>query len=327
MLRLKGEPDDQMPDDARRDAPSAERSPREERTSADDGIDGSEIDYDEEPGRWSGLSDSLPLRGLGIAGATFVPTFLAVFVGLPYLLGAATPPRTAGEPPPVATVSPNASNDSSWSVASSIAQVLRGDGADRPASQPPATSTPPSAATSQAPEPPAQPVAPPVAPKVAPSQVGPVQPAPVQPAPAQPAKDPVPRERKQAQDTPSRPDPPATAGESNPTAASPALPPASPRVPEPERKATASRPAVEHRSAPEPRQASATPDPRPRAQSSRSAGDWTPAAAFADRDAASRLATSIERQGYPVEIRQDGSSTRPWVVWIGSQPSGGARRR
>jgi hypothetical protein len=55
--------------------------------------------------------------------------------------------------------------------------------------------------------------------------------------------------------------------------------------------------------------------------------DWTPAAAFTDRAAASRLASSIEKQGYPVEIRQDGSSTRPWVVWIGAQPSGGSRRR
>jgi hypothetical protein len=39
------------------------------------------------------------------------------------------------------------------------------------------------------------------------------------------------------------------------------------------------------------------------------------------------LASSIEKQGYPVEIRQDGSSSRPWVVWIGAQPSGGSRRR
>jgi len=56
--------------------------------------------------------------------------------------------------------------------------------------------------------------------------------------------------------------------------------------------------------------------------------DWTPAAAFADRAAAARLAASIEGQGYPVDIRQDASSTRPWVVWIGSQPkSSGGRRR
>ena len=60
---------------------------------------------------------------------------------------------------------------------------------------------------------------------------------------------------------------------------------------------------------------------------SRDGRDWTPAAAFTDRAAANRLASSIEKQGYPVEIRQDGSSSRPWVVWIGAQPSGGSRRR
>jgi hypothetical protein len=41
-----------------------------------------------------------------------------------------------------------------------------------------------------------------------------------------------------------------------------------------------------------------------------------PAAAFADHDAARRLAASIERQGYPVEIRREKSSEQPWVVWI-----------
>ena len=30
---------------------------------------------------------------------------------------------------------------------------------------------------------------------------------------------------------------------------------------------------------------------------------------------------------YPVEIRQDSSSSRRGVGWIGAQPSGGARRR
>jgi hypothetical protein len=51
------------------------------------------------------------------------------------------------------------------------------------------------------------------------------------------------------------------------------------------------------------------------------------AAAFADREAARRLASSIQQQGYPVEIRQEQSSSRPWVVWIGAQPRGGERRR
>jgi hypothetical protein len=100
-------------------------------------------------------------------------------------------------------------------------------------------------------------------------------------------------------------------------------------VPEPERKTTASKSVLEPKSVPAPRQAAATPDP-PRSQQAESRklpGDWTPAAAFADREAAVRLASSIERQGYPVEIRQEASSTRPWVVWIGSQPNGGGRRR
>ena len=55
--------------------------------------------------------------------------------------------------------------------------------------------------------------------------------------------------------------------------------------------------------------------------------DWTPAAAFTDREAAGRLAGSIKQQGYPVEIRQDPASSRPWVVWIGAQPRSGERRR
>ncbi len=69
-----------------------------------------------------------------------------------------------------------------------------------------------------------------------------------------------------------------------------------------------------------------TPVPRTSARDA-SGREWTPAAAFADRDAAGRLASSIQQQGYPVEIRQEQSSTRPWVVWIGAQPRGGGERR
>ena len=47
---------------------------------------------------------------------------------------------------------------------------------------------------------------------------------------------------------------------------------------------------------------------------------WLQAAAFADRDAAERLAASIERQGYPAKVRRDGTPPAPWVVWIGKQP-------
>jgi hypothetical protein len=88
-----------------------------------------------------------------------------------------------------------------------------------------------------------------------------------------------------------------------------------PRVPEAARTAAVPPPAPEPRAAAEPRRAPR--EPR----------EWTPAAAFTDRAAASRLASSIEKQGYPVEVRQDASSSRPWVVWIGAQPSGGSRRR
>ena len=49
------------------------------------------------------------------------------------------------------------------------------------------------------------------------------------------------------------------------------------------------------------------------------------AAAFADREAAARVVGSIRAQGYPLEIRVDGSPSQRWVVWIGAQPRG--RRR
>ena len=171
-----------------------------------------------------------PLRGLVIAAATFVPVFLAIFFGLPYLLGNTTTARTAGTPgpsPPVAATAPR---------------------------EPLERSSPIEPTTPRAPE----------------------------PAPAAPTTEPA------------RP---------------PALPPASSRTPEP------ASPAV----------ARSGPEPRPTPDASRS-GEWTPAAAFADREPAGRLASSIQKQGYPVEVRQDGSSSRPWVVWIGAQPSGARRR-
>ena len=111
--------------------------------------------------------------------------------------------------------------------------------------------------------------------------------------------------------------------EATPPAVDPATPPAQPRVATP--------------SAPEPRALRLTETPRqpqaavltttPTAEPRKSGRDWTPAAAFADREAAGRLASSIQQQGYPVEIRQEQSSARPWVVWIGAQPRGGERRR
>lgn len=313
MLRLKGEPDDSMADHTKEEVPTAELN-----EAADDhpafapeqlvdvgGGDGEGEDFDEieENGGRGLLSDTT--RGLGIAAATFVPTFLIVVFGVPYLLAPASTARTRSEAPAVATAPP------SWTPSFSLPEVLRGGSGDRPATPAPAASAP---APAPVPTPPAA-----VVPRVT-------------EGPAQPAENPAPKERQQAQEpvasAPVPPTPPAappTANiESSPTPAAPALPPAPSRVPEPERKTAV----LEPRSVPGSRQVSATPDPsRSRAESRRFSSDWTPAAAFADRDAAARLAGSIERQGYPVEIRQDTSSTRPWVVWIGTQPSGGSSRR
>jgi hypothetical protein len=118
--------------------------------------------------------------------------------------------------------------------------------------------------------------------------------------------------------------------EATPPAVEPAPPPALPTRPP-------AQPRVATPSAPEPRALRLTETPRqpqaavlnttPTAEPRKSGRDWTPAAAFADREAAGRLASSIQQQGYPVEIRQEPSSARPWVVWIGAQPRGGERRR
>jgi hypothetical protein len=129
------------------------------------------------------------------------------------------------------------------------------------------------------------------------------------------ATPPVPDEPKiEERATVAAPEPVPSLPPARPTPAAPAVAP-EPRVPEAARTAAVPPPA------PEPR---ATAEPRPTPREPR---EWTPAAAFTDRAAASRLASSIEKQGYPVEIRQDASSSRPWVVWIGAQPSGGSRRR
>jgi hypothetical protein len=119
-------------------------------------------------------------------------------------------------------------------------------------------------------------------------------------------------------------------GEATPLAVEPAPPPALPTRP-------TAQPRMATPSAPEPRALRLTETPRqpqaavltttPTAEPRKSGRDWTPAAAFADREAAGRLASSIQQQGYPVEIRQEQSSARPWVVWIGAQPRGGERRR
>jgi len=221
MLRLKGE----RADDVLDEADHREPLPMDELT-ATDAFPADPDDVEREV---------LPLRGLAIAAATFVPTFLAVFLGLPYLLGSVTTARTPSPGPPVAETAPLTS-EVRPDVTASRSETLRGDSTDR-GSAPPA-----------------------ITPRV--------------------FDEPAPREL------------PERSSRAEPT---------TPRAPEPLPEAGATAKASKP-------------------------GEWTPAAAFADREAAGRLASSIEKQGYPVEVRQDGSSSRPWVVWIGAQPSGARRR-
>jgi hypothetical protein len=54
-----------------------------------------------------------------------------------------------------------------------------------------------------------------------------------------------------------------------------------------------------------------TPKPAPAEDSA-----WAPAAAFADNQAAARLASTMRNQGYRVDVRRDDSTTRQWMVWI-----------
>ena len=48
---------------------------------------------------------------------------------------------------------------------------------------------------------------------------------------------------------------------------------------------------------------------------------WTRAAAFADDQAAARLARSLRGQGYRVDLRREDGATLPWVVRIGKPPT------
>lgn len=269
MLRLKGERDDDMLQELD-EGDHREPFQTDELTAADAFLT--------EPGEVEGdqygegeLASILPLRGLAIAAATFVPTLLAVFFALPYLLGSAPTVRTLGTPgpsPPVAATAPR-SSEVGPDVTASLSETLRRDSMDR-GSAPPA-----------------------ITPRV--------------------FDEPAPRESPERSSraepmTPRAPEPAPVARTPEP-APPPALPPAQSRAPEP------ARPAV----------ARSAPAPRPTPEASKP-GEWTPAAAFADREAARRLASSIQKQGYPVEVRQDGSSSRPWVVWIGAQPTGARRR-
>lgn len=285
MLRLKGE----------RDGDERDEITREDIFPADETTElGPEELGDVDPER---PSSTLPLRGLAVAAGTFVPTFLLIFFGLPYVLGSAAPARTSTTPGsgPLASLGAGPAP----SPKASASEVLRGDTRSDPAgrglgswlfSNPPAADEPK-----------------------------------VEPPKAESPKIDSPRVDSPRMD--SKIDEPAPAVAPDP---GPALPPRpsqaesspapEPRAPEASRR-PATPPAPSETRAPEPR-----PVPEPR-RAAREPREWTPAAAFTDRAAAGRLASSIEKQGYPVEIRQDGSSSRPWVVWIGAQPSGGSRRR
>jgi hypothetical protein len=284
MLRLKGEREADDRDEITRE----DVFPADETTEPDLEIYG-EVD--------PGPAWTPPLRGLAVAAGTFVPTFLLIFFGLPYMLGSATPARTPTTPGSGPLASLGA--DPGSSPKPSASEVLRGDAPSDPAARglgswlfsgPPAAdepkSEPPSAESPKIDSPRID------SPRID-SKIEEPAPAVVpEPGPALPPR------QGQADSSPA---PEPRAPEASRRAAAPTAPP-EPRAPEP-------RPAPEPRSAP------------------REAREWTPAAAFTDRAAAGRLATSIEKQGYPVEIRQDRSSSRPWVVWIGAQPSGGSRRR
>lgn len=214
-----------------------------------------------------------------IAAATFVPTFLAIFFGLSYVVGAVLQ-TSAPAPPATALMS-----DVPRGTPPTISDALRDPFvAPRPL-DPPATRTP--------------------------TRTGDAR------------EVPGPGDSREVFRAPSVADLPTPAIEP----ARPVLPPAEPRpaiVPAPESRVG--------RAAEAPRQPQAavlntTPERTPAVETRKSGRDWTPAAAFADREAASRLASSIQQQGYPVEIRQEASSSRPWVVWIGAQPRAGERRR
>ena len=284
MLRLKGEHDTDERDEITRE----DAFPGDE--IAGPGGEGADW-VDRDRPRWTP-----PIRGLAVAAGTFVPTFLLIFFGLPYVLGSAAP---AGPPAPGSL----ASRDTDAGLASrpSASEVLRGDAPSDQGGRgiggwpfsSPSISSPPAAEepkaeslgsdSPRANSPTADSKIDEPTPAVVPDS-GPSLPPPSRPSRGEAAPAPAPR----------------TPEESHRIAASPAPP------------------------APRPAESQPVPEPRRVAGESR---EWTPAAAFTDRAAAGRLASSIEKQGYPVEIRQDGSSSRPWVVWIGAQPSGGSRRR
>jgi len=271
MLRLKREPTNDIEDDTQDESPpeTSDLITSEDVFPRDQVEDGEEDDRDEASDLWPTLPGPL------IAAGAFIPTFLAVFFGLSYLLGGLTQTaRTESAPVPSAAA---LLSDRTTPVTPPLSEALRD-------------------------------------PFVAPQPSGP------------PALNPAdPREERRQAFGEEAATPPAV--EPNALAPRPTLPPAQPRAAissTAERRATGAAEPLRQRQA---AVLTTTPERAPAAEPRASGRDWTPAAAFADRAAAGRLASSIQQQGYPVEIRQEPSSARPWVVWIGSQPRGGERRR
>jgi hypothetical protein len=280
MLRLKSEPEDEIYDDDL--LPEASDRLSSVDVFPDDGLDA------EEGGDEGVLS---PLPGPIIAAATFIPTFMAVFFGLSYVLGAAGP--TAG-------TAGRQMSDLRQSIPS------RSDTLRDPFAPPAVRDTP----AAEAPAPPADPRS---------------------DAKTEPRSEPREVARPNEAREPSRGEPPGSRGEdsarSSFESSGPSLPPQSRPATPPSPQPRVARPAEAPRQ-PQAAVLTTPPDPPRTAEARRTeGGDWTPAAAFADRDAAGRLASSIQQQGYPVEVRQDRGSSRPWVVWIGAQPRSGERRR
>jgi len=220
-------------------------------------IEPGEEGEEEEMGKAAKVSLS---RGIWIGAATFVPTFLAVFFGIPYLLGSLmpNPSRVTLEHGTGSAVSSNARDTdlSSPALPQGIAAMMPSDKAAVPkgghSDEPlrlPAMLVSEGPTDARGPE--------------------------------------VSGDSPQATPLP----PPRT--QSRPTAAEP------------------------HRSALDQSASDRS------GSASTKVSSWTPTAAFADRDSAERVAASLKREGHPVEVRRDDSTTdRPWVVWVGTQPRG-----
>src|SRR4029434_7837177 len=141
MLRLKGEHDDSMADGADETPPGEFEETFQDHPVFDSGSlpDGDDFqegleDDDARDGRWSILSDT---RGLAIAAAAFVPTFLIAFFGVPYLLGEPSLARTPNKSSTTAYAR-DPQSDSGWSLSSSLSPGPPGAPRAPPPALPPA---------------------------------------------------------------------------------------------------------------------------------------------------------------------------------------------